>query len=55
LELGIWNEAGYYGLEEQAITTETGAEWFSPPQEELILVPSTDDWEDNFLHTEEIA
>jgi hypothetical protein len=39
LELGIWNEAGYYGLEEEVLVTETGAEWFWPPQEVLILIP----------------
>jgi len=39
LELGIWNEAGYYGLEEEVRVTETGAEWFWPPQEALILIP----------------
>jgi Xaa-Pro aminopeptidase len=39
LELGVWiEEYGYFGLEEQALVTEKGAEWFSPPQDELILI-----------------
>lgn len=48
LELLVFNEYGYFSLEEEAITTETGAEWFWPPQEELILVPSDRPWESNF-------
>jgi Xaa-Pro aminopeptidase len=48
LELLVFNEFGYFSLEEEAITTEAGAEWFWPPQEELILVPSDRAWESYF-------
>ncbi len=39
LELGITTELGYFGLEEEALITAGGAEWFWPPQKELMLVP----------------
>jgi Xaa-Pro aminopeptidase len=43
LELGVWSDDyGYIGLEEQALVTEDGAQWFSPPQDEPILIASTD-------------
>jgi len=38
LELGITCELGYFGLEEEALITAQGAEWFWPPQRELMLV-----------------
>ncbi len=42
LELGVWSDDyGYIGLEEQALVTEDGAEWFSPPQDEPILIASS--------------
>ncbi len=40
LELGITTELGYFGLEEEALITATGATWFWPPQKELMLVPA---------------
>jgi Xaa-Pro aminopeptidase len=49
LELLVFNEYGYFSLEEEAITTETGAEWFWPPQEELMLVGSDRAFESYFL------
>ena len=38
LELGIWTDDGYFGLEEEALITEDGARWFWPPQTELRLI-----------------
>jgi Xaa-Pro aminopeptidase len=38
IELGVWTEHGYIGLEEEALVTESGAEWFWPPQTEPILI-----------------
>jgi len=38
IELGVWTEHGYTGLEEEALVTESGAEWFWPPQTEPILI-----------------
>jgi len=38
LELGIWTDDGYFGLEEEALITEEGARWFWPPQTELRLI-----------------
>lgn len=49
LELLVFNEYGYFSLEEEALVTEDGAEWFWPPQEELVLVPSDRPWESYFL------
>jgi Xaa-Pro aminopeptidase len=40
IELGVWTDYGYIGLEEEALVTETGAEWFWPPQTEPILIAS---------------
>lgn len=39
LELGIRSEFGYISLEEEILVTPTGYEWFSPPQQTLMLVP----------------
>jgi Xaa-Pro aminopeptidase len=49
LELLVFNEFGYFSLEEEALVTETGAEWFWSPQEELILITSNRDWESYFV------
>jgi Xaa-Pro aminopeptidase len=40
LELGVRSEFGYISLEEEILVTADGYEWFSPPQRELMLVPS---------------
>jgi len=40
IELGVWTEHGYIGLEEEALVTASGAEWFWPPQTEPILIAS---------------
>lgn len=53
--LAFLDEYGYFSLEEEALITETGAEWFWPPQEELILVPSSREWESYFLNPSEGA
>lgn len=39
LELGVRSEFGYISLEEEILVTATGCEWFSPPQQALMLVP----------------
>jgi Xaa-Pro aminopeptidase len=38
LELGVPTERGYIGLEDEALVTDSGAEFISPAQRELILV-----------------
>jgi Xaa-Pro aminopeptidase len=38
IELGVTTEWGYFGLEEEALITADGAEWFWPPQKELYLI-----------------
>jgi Xaa-Pro aminopeptidase len=38
LELGVATERGYIGLEDEVLVTESGAEYISPVQRELIIV-----------------
>ena len=38
LELGVPTERGYIGLEDEVLVTDSGAEYISPAQRELILV-----------------
>ncbi|MDE3231195.1 MAG: aminopeptidase P family protein [Chloroflexota bacterium] len=38
LELGVATERGFIGLEDEVLVTETGAEYISPAQRELMLI-----------------